>query len=88
MPARYGLNGITNPTPFLYPPAEFLNTPEAPRPCSRSGAFGCVQAPGQARNTVRNSEAPRPLNRGAFALEFPPTTSKTRGNTTDHVTKR
>ena len=54
MPARYGPKLITNPLALLYPTAGFSNDFSS----ARSGALRRVQAPGQARKTVRNGETP------------------------------
>ena len=97
MSARYGQKVSTGLAKYLPFAGSFFPAPCLPYPHfapigralnARSGAFRRVKALGQVRKTMRNSEAPRPLNRGAFALEFPPTPSKTRGNPTDYVTKR
>ncbi len=68
MPARYGLNGITNPVLFLYPSRDFCNA----CPSARSGAARRVQAPGIGPpKTCNKGETPRPRHRGVSVLRAP-----------------
>lgn len=76
MPARYGLNGTTNLTPFLHPSRDFSNA----YPSARSGVFRRVCAPGRfgVPKIGSKAKARRLPPRRALVLESLPTTTKER----------